>query len=624
MLLIGSRASGNRYIAGSSDKGGDCARALLSSDAEAADALGDWKRRLKEETYGDSGAMPDSFASSRQAREERQRGQSTSRLRGRDSSRSALKRSSSFGSFRPQATRGQLEQASVSDVAQSGYLVKIALFEQFAADLNLPLDSGENIDMPMVDYLDQIRTWTTRPDCRQLGAGEIRTSGATGPSVSRRSAGPSRVGKKLSPTTTRAPMPWIFAALIASQMVQRVGGSSRPHHDVPLLPSPGGSYGFEGGGFVSTDPSVQFLGDQPASVEPRGVVKASPQRLKSDVGQHGSLESWHLPRPPEVGRPSPVPLQDDLPGHQEVFRERPGVLWCAECEVCDVPSEAWRAQQRPPTHAQVAGGGETKMEMGGGLEHETLRGPRPSATGRRKGVARSAAPSGGGGQRVGQGVPRRFAAPACRRLACFEGRKVVELVSGSARLARSIAQQGIDCEAWDIIDGPGADLLALRNRKRLLQETRRGRVLFIWMCFPCTSWSMARRLTHSGPGPLRDGGAGLWGLPGLSERDEAKAAIGNRLLRVTASIAKEPIRLRILLWKIRNLLAHGSQSPCGIYSEKGPNSTNRTIASLKNLGGKRPLFYVIWPRCFNMFFEIVRANSVSVPPLVVSIYNLTA
>mmetsp|Transcript_145614 Transcript_145614/g.466681 ORF Transcript_145614/g.466681 Transcript_145614/m.466681 type:complete len:102 (+) Transcript_145614:80-385(+) len=81
MLLIGSRASGNRYIAGSSDKGGDCARALLSSDAEAADALGDWKRRLKEETYGDSGAMPDSFTSSRQAREQRQRGQYTSRLR---------------------------------------------------------------------------------------------------------------------------------------------------------------------------------------------------------------------------------------------------------------------------------------------------------------------------------------------------------------------------------------------------------------------------------------------------------------------------------------------------------------------------------------------------------------
>mmetsp|Transcript_145614 Transcript_145614/g.466680 ORF Transcript_145614/g.466680 Transcript_145614/m.466680 type:complete len:109 (+) Transcript_145614:428-754(+) len=88
-----------------------------------------------------------------------------------------------------------LEQASVSDVTQSGYLVKNALFGQFAADLNLPLDSGENIDMPMVDYLDQIRTWTTRPDCRQLGAGEIRTSGATGTSGSRGSAGPSMVGK---------------------------------------------------------------------------------------------------------------------------------------------------------------------------------------------------------------------------------------------------------------------------------------------------------------------------------------------------------------------------------------------------------------------------------------------
>jgi len=74
---------------------------------------------------------------------------------------------------------------------------------------------------------------------------------------------------------------------------------------------------------------------------------------------------------------------------------------------------------------------------------------------------------------------------------------------------------------------------------------RRGRVLFIWMGFPCTSWSMARRLTHSGPGPLRDGGPGLSGLPNLSEKDQAKVELGNRLLRVTASIAREAVRLQI-------------------------------------------------------------------------------
>jgi len=138
----------------------------------------------------------------------------------------ALKRSNSVGTFQPQATRGQmsvLEQASVSDVTQSGYLVKLELFEQFAADLQLPLDSGENIDMAMVDYLDQIfLDGADMDDATRLYAawcwrnpsfgrnGHIRLS-----RVSRALQG----WKKLSPTTTRAPMPWIFAALIATQMV---------------------------------------------------------------------------------------------------------------------------------------------------------------------------------------------------------------------------------------------------------------------------------------------------------------------------------------------------------------------------------------------------------------------
>jgi len=137
----------------------------------------------------------------------------------------ALKRSDSFGMFQPQATRGQmsvLEKASVSEVTQSGYIVKIAVFEQFAAELNPPLDSGENIDMAMVDYLDQIfldgsdlddatrlfAAWRWRnPNFRRNG--HIRLS-----RVSRALQG----WKKLSPT--RAPMPWIFAAFIVSRMVE--------------------------------------------------------------------------------------------------------------------------------------------------------------------------------------------------------------------------------------------------------------------------------------------------------------------------------------------------------------------------------------------------------------------
>jgi len=116
-----------------------------------------------------------------------------------------------------------LEQASVSEVTQSGYLSKLSLFEQFAADLHLPLETAENIDMAMVDYLDQIfLDGADMDDATRLYAawcwrnpsfgrnGHIRLS-----RVSRALQG----WNKLSQTTTRAPMPWIFAARIASQMV---------------------------------------------------------------------------------------------------------------------------------------------------------------------------------------------------------------------------------------------------------------------------------------------------------------------------------------------------------------------------------------------------------------------
>jgi len=216
-----------------------------------------------------------------------------------------------------------------------------------------------------------------------------------------------------------------------------------------------------------------------------------------------------------------------------------------EREVRDVPGEARRPQSRQEAQASLAGRSKTERTLGGRLELETLRGPRQSPTGGREGDSSGAVAGGRRGEVPRDVVPRRYAAPPGRRLAAFEGKKVVELFSGSARLARSIAQHGIDCEAWDIIDGPDADLLALSNRKRLLRDMRRGRVVFIWMGFPCTNWSMARRFTRSGPGALRDAGPGLWGLPDLSDRDQAKVDLGNRLLRVTAAIAKEAIRLRI-------------------------------------------------------------------------------
>lgn len=68
---------------------------------------------------------------------------------------------------------------------------------------------------------------------------------------------------------------------------------------------------------------------------------------------------------------------------------------------------------------------------------------------------------------------------------------------------------------------------------------------------PCVSWSRARRNDGKGPPPLRDDGAGLWGLPGLSEKDAGLVCMGNLLLSRTVTILRTCNKLRIP-WTLEN------------------------------------------------------------------------
>ena len=92
--------------------------------------------------------------------------------------------------------------------------------------------------------------------------------------------------------------------------------------------------------------------------------------------------------------------------------------------------------------------------------------------------------------------------------------KVAEILSGTAGLAKAVAQLGVAAEAWDVADGPDADLLQKPPRRRLGKSIRRREFGFMWIGFPCGTLSTARR-GKGGPGALRTRQF-LYGVPGLA------------------------------------------------------------------------------------------------------------
>ena len=107
------------------------------------------------------------------------------------------------------------------------------------------------------------------------------------------------------------------------------------------------------------------------------------------------------------------------------------------------------------------------------------------------------------------------------------------MFSGYARFSEACAQAGIEAEAWDTLDTSRADILVKANRDKLVKDMKVGLVIFMLFALPCTTWSRARRNDGCGPGPLRDDREYLWGLPGLSLKDQSKVYEGNRLWRIT-------------------------------------------------------------------------------------------
>ena len=71
--------------------------------------------------------------------------------------------------------------------------------------------------------------------------------------------------------------------------------------------------------------------------------------------------------------------------------------------------------------------------------------------------------------------------------------------NGCARLTRALAHAGVPCEAWDYLDGPGADLSQPVNLARLISEIRGGNISLVWLGTPCESFFSRSTKRWTGP-----------------------------------------------------------------------------------------------------------------------------
>ena len=113
----------------------------------------------------------------------------------------------------------------------------------------------------------------------------------------------------------------------------------------------------------------------------------------------------------------------------------------------------------------------------------------------------------------------------------------LEIFAGIARISSALCKSGITTFPVDICMFPDHDVLHKHIEYRISNWIRAGRISFVWIGMPCTTFSRARKHDGLGPGPLRDS-MHLWGLNCLNRRDRKKLGIGNALFHFTMRILR--------------------------------------------------------------------------------------
>jgi len=120
--------------------------------------------------------------------------------------------------------------------------------------------------------------------------------------------------------------------------------------------------------------------------------------------------------------------------------------------------------------------------------------------------------------------------------------RMFEIFGGTCRLAQAFRRLGWIAESWELDRDESEDVLLKHNTRVIFDAVVHGKVEFIWIGIPCSSWSRARRgnpLKKGFPPPLRgDGPSEIWGLKGVSEKDQARIKAGNKMARWVSRLFK--------------------------------------------------------------------------------------
>ncbi|CAE8634396.1 unnamed protein product [Polarella glacialis] len=318
------------------------------------------------------------------------------------------------------------------------------------------------------------------------------------------------------------------------------------------------------------DPRAEAEGPDQAKVRRRVLHRASSSRGSFDSVQGGALRRKPDARQSSLqvagaavneasssSRLPRAPLSNRIPHVETALGCRNNGGRPSGAGVCALSAATRRTQPRSLLQTEVNARDQTEGAMGLRCDAQALRSRGQNRARTSKARVGEAKSSQAGGPDLGsQAVSGVQSQPNCKaeavwsfkaaeRLAseggCPGWRRTrgvfLELFSGSGHLAKAVAEAGLDAEGWDIDNGEQFDMLLSVNVSRLKSLLRSGFIKFLWMGMPCSSWSRARRNNNKGPGPLRDDGLFLWGLPNLKAHDIRKIAVGNKLLKLCVELA---------------------------------------------------------------------------------------
>ena len=241
------------------------------------------------------------------------------------------------------------------------------------------------------------------------------------------------------------------------------------------------------------------------------------------------------------------PFQHRLPRAQRVLEEGTEVSQSPRRIHGNLPAETLRGILGPVQGLQKPVGGQTLGKMGMRHQHAPLRKARNGHAKVHKPVTKDTAKCPGS-----NAAPKRTMRRCCQKTKTrSSGLICLELFSGSGHLSKKLRKHGLTVETWDIFAGPQFDLLKRQNVEDIIDRICKGKIAYVHVGLPCQSWSRARRSDGRGPGPLRDDGQFLMGLPNLNNKDREKVRQGNRLLHHTVRILRACIAHDVL-WTLEN------------------------------------------------------------------------